>query len=81
MIWKAALKKLQFVIFAIERAVYSFEISFLFINKRSLHLLNRALGDRETHQFKAWFDRINPIKHFNPTIAGYVSVYLIYQYP
>jgi len=70
MIWKVALKKLQFVIFAIERAVYTLETSFLFINKRSLQLLNRALGDRKTHPFKAWFDRINPIKHDNPTIEG-----------
>jgi len=70
MIWKVALKKLQFVIFAIERAVYTFETSFLFINKRYLHLLNRVLRDRETHPFKAMVDRINPIKHDNPTNAG-----------
>ena len=70
MIWKAALMKLQFVMFAIERAVYTFEPSFLFINKRYLHLLNRVLGYVATHQSKTWFDRINPIKHCNPTIAG-----------
>lgn len=65
--------KLQFVMFAIERAVYTFGPLFLFINKRSLHLRNHGLGYRETHQSKARFDRINPIKHCNPTIEGYAG--------